>query len=169
VADWSQAISNSVSCYGIDRPDFLNGNQWGVIVWGVDAWGYQVIPVVVLVDSVQAESQAVTGVTLYGRTDSVVSESETPTDDETFQVQSVYSETESMTDLPCVAVDTGYGETETPTAGNGSEMLQDGKGYFYNFTDPTENAENRALTSFACGSVVGNAWSSAAAGTTTWS
>lgn len=50
-----------------------------------------------------------------------------------------------------------------------SEGMQDGSGYNYVFVEPTIEAENRALTSFAAYGGPSNTWTPAARGSTPWS
>lgn len=50
-----------------------------------------------------------------------------------------------------------------------SETLGDGSGYSYIFPSNTSDGEDRAFTSFACGSAQGSSWTCAVVGSTSWS
>lgn len=60
-------------------------------------------------------------------------------------------------------------ESLSPTSDISYEALTDGSGYFYVFPSGQTNHENQAIPSYTSGSSPGSTWTSATAGSTSWS
>lgn len=90
--------------------------------------------------------------TIIVDTDNYIAESEAPTD----SIDSLDS---------IVVIPESISVAGDPT----SETLSDGSGYDYVFPSNQTNHENQSLATYTAGSNPNNSWSSANAGSTTWS
>lgn len=78
-------------------------------------------------------------------------------------------ESETLSDVMYLASEPYIEETISSTGDTSSRTLQDGSGYYYIFPSGVTNADNQSLASFVSGTTPSGTWTSASAGSTTWS
>lgn len=142
---FEKSISNGVGFVGGGPASLWNAANWNAFTWGSSLF----IPVDVM---------------------HFISDSLTPTEAVTNQDVMHFISAGSMTlseDLT-YEPDKLLGNSIAPTS-NPDENLFDGAGYYYVFPSNTIDADSRDFPSYTSGSSPGSSWSSATAGSTTWS
>ena len=153
MANFTKNISNTVQCLG-EGPTTKWGQANGAtytMTWGTTKWGEGSFSMFFKVIKVIANSEPIT-TTIYKRSVKIVSNSE-----------AVTSEVGKLTNRFITNDLTVVGDL-------GSEVLKDGSGlYRYVFTSTATDGENRSFASWTAGTDPSTTFTSATAGSTSWS